>query len=285
MKLIECPRDAMQGIKAFIPTDKKIAYLKKLLQCGFDTIDIGSFVSPHAIPQMADTALVLSSLSDIDFHSKLLVIVANARGAQEAAMFEQVDYLGYPFSVSETFQKRNTNASIDQSLITLDKIRNICVQSGKEPVVYLSMAFGNPYGDAWSADEVLKWAEKMVHMEIHIISLADTIGVAKPETISYLFKEVTREFPQIEFGAHFHTTPHTWKEKVQAAYDNNCRRFDGAIKGLGGCPMAADELVGNMPMERLIEFCESNQISTGISKEYFQECLLMADSVFSAEVY
>ncbi len=285
MKLIECPRDAMQGLKAFIPTEHKVQYLKQLLKCGFDTIDIGSFVSPHAIPQMADTPLVLAALAAEVYQSKLLVIVANQRGAQEAAMFHQVDYMGYPFSVSETFQKRNTNADIEQSLITLDKIKNTCAQAGKELVVYLSMAFGNPYGDAWGADEVLKWTEKMVQLDIKVISLADTIGIAKPETISYLFKEVTKEFPQIEFGAHFHTTPTTWKEKVEAAYSNQCRRFDGAIKGFGGCPMAADELVGNMPMEHLIDFCAEKNIATGVDLKEFGVALQEADRVFSLVEY
>ncbi len=281
MKLIECPRDAMQGLKTFIPTEQKINYLRSVLKCGFDTIDIGSFVSPHAIPQMADTALVLAGLAGEEHNSKLLVIIANTRGAQEASLFQQVNYMGYPFSVSETFQKRNTNASIEQSLVTLDKIRNICHQSNKELVVYLSMAFGNPYGDAWGAEEVLKWAEKMVQMDIKVISLADTIGVAKPETISYLFKEVTQEFPEIEFGAHFHTMPQTWKSKIEAAYSNNCRRFDGAIMGFGGCPMAADTLVGNMPTERLIEFCEEKHIPTGIQHEYFDEALRQATRIFT----
>jgi hydroxymethylglutaryl-CoA lyase len=281
MKLIECPRDAMQGIKAFIPTEKKVEYLKQILQCGFDTVDIGSFVSPHAIPQMADTPLLLASLANEVYTSKLLVIVANLRGAQEACMFEQIHYLGYPFSVSETFQKRNTNTSIEQSLLQLDKIKNISVKSGKELVVYLSMAFGNPYADSWGADEVLQWAEKMVQMEIKIISLADTIGVAKPSTISYLFKEVTKAFKDIEFGAHFHTTPQSWKEKITSAYEANCRRFDGAIKGFGGCPMADDKLVGNMPTERLIEFCDEHKLSTGLNMESFNRSFQLADAVFS----
>jgi hydroxymethylglutaryl-CoA lyase len=200
-------------------------------------------------------------------------------------MFHQVNYLGYPFSVSETFQKRNTNAGIEQSLTTIDKIKNTCEKSGKELVIYLSMAFGNPYGDAWGADEVLKWTEKMVQLDIRTVSLADTIGVATPEIIAYLFKEVTKEFSHIEFGAHFHTTSNTWREKIEAAYHNNCRRFDGAIKGFGGCPMAADELVGNMPMERLIDFCNENKIGTGVDAMEFGLAMQEADKVFSLVDY
>jgi hydroxymethylglutaryl-CoA lyase len=280
VKIIECPRDAMQGIKRFIPTQDKIDYVNALLNVGFDTIDIGSFVSPHAVPQMADTALLLSNCNWHESKSKLLVIVANTRGAREASMFEQVNYLGFPFSVSPTFQKRNTNATQDEALKTVDEIQNICVRSGKELVLYLSMGFGNPYGDAWNADVVMQWAEKMSTRAIKIMSLADTVGVADAASVGYLFGEVTKQFSGIEFGAHLHTAPHNWKEKIDAAWNNGCRRFDGALKGFGGCPMAADALVGNMPTENLLSFIEEKQVDLGLNKNALVEAMRLADGVF-----
>lgn len=280
MKLIECPRDAMQGIKGFIPTEKKVEYINALLDAGFDTIDFGSFVSPKAIPQMADTALVLSKLDWSPEKSKLLAIIANVRGAMEAAMFEQVTYLGFPFSVSETFQQRNTNSSIEESLGRVAEIQNLCMRSGKQLVLYLSMGFGNPYGDPYSPEVVMQWVEKMVSMEITIISLADTIGVADPVIISRLFSELIPAYPQIEFGAHLHTTPDSWKEKVEAAYANGCRRFDGALKGYGGCPMAKDELTGNMATENLLSFFREKQVELGLQSDALVNSIKIADEIF-----
>ncbi|MGB2364605.1 MAG: hydroxymethylglutaryl-CoA lyase, partial [Flavobacteriales bacterium] len=247
MKIIECPRDAMQGIKDFIPTAQKVAYLNSLLKVGFDTLDFGSFVSPKAIPQMRDTANVLSQLDDSN--TRLLAIVANQRGADEACSFDRIDYLGYPFSVSENFQKRNTNKSIDQSLSLVEQLQNTCVKHHKSLVVYMSMAFGNPYGEHWHEDIVAKWGEKLSDLGVKIIALSDTIGVSNPDNIKPLFSLLIEEYPQIEWGAHLHTHLESWREKVEVAYNSGCRRFDGAIKGYGGCPMAKDDLVGNMPTE------------------------------------
>lgn len=282
LKIIECPRDAMQGIKRFIPTEDKVRYINALLNVGFDTIDTGSFVSPKAIPQMADTALVLSKLSWSDEKSKLLAIIANVRGAMEAAVFDEISYLGFPFSVSETFQQRNTNASIEMALHRVEEIQKISEKYRKQLVIYISMGFGNPYGDPWDPDVVMKWVEKMIQMDIKIISLADTIGVAVPEIISLLFRNLVPAFPAIEFGAHLHTTPDTWKEKVEAAFENGCRRFDGAIKGYGGCPMAKDELTGNMPTENLVSFFEERKIETGLNKEAFSIAMKEAERTFTA---
>jgi len=280
IKLIECPRDAMQGIKHFIPTEKKIEYINSLLEVGFDTIDVGSFVSPKAIPQMADTALVLSKLNWSPEKSKLLAIIANTRGAKEAAMFDQISFLGFPFSVSETFQQRNTNSSIEESLKRVEEIQNLFVKYNKQLVIYISMGFGNPYGDLWSPEIVMQWTEKMIAMGIKIISLADTIGVADPKIISMLFKDLIPQFPNVEFGAHLHTTPETWREKIEAAYENGCRRFDGAIKGYGGCPMAKDELTGNMPTENLISFFEEKGIELQLNKPAFLNSMKIADDLF-----
>ncbi|MCY7410539.1 MAG: hydroxymethylglutaryl-CoA lyase [Chitinophagales bacterium] len=280
IKLIECPRDAMQGIKGFIPTENKIAYINSILEVGFDTIDAGSFVSAKAIPQLADTALVLSKLKWSPEKSKLLTIVANKRGALEAAMFEQISYLGFPFSVSETFQQRNTNASMEEAVMRVEEIQITCSKYNKELVLYISMGFGNPYGDQWSSELVMKWIEKMIAMDVKIISLADTIGVADIKIISMLFKDLIPAFPQVEFGAHFHTTPNAWKEKIEAAYNNGCRRFDGAIKGFGGCPMAADELTGNMPTENMISFFEEKEIELEINKQAFLNAMKEADKIF-----
>jgi len=281
VKLIECPRDAMQGIKGFIPTEKKVEYINSLLEVGFDTIDFGSFVSPKAIPQMADTALVLSKLNWSPEKSKLLAIIANTRGAMEAAMFDQVTFLGFPFSVSETFQQRNTNSSIDESLKRVEEIQNLCSKYHKQLVIYISMGFGNPYGDPWNPEIVMKWVEKMIQMDIKIISLADTIGVANSKIISMLFKDLIPAYPNIEFGAHLHTTPDSWKEKIEAAYENGCRRFDGALKGYGGCPMAADELTGNMPTENLISFFKEKKIDLALNEDSLQRSMRIADHIFT----
>ncbi|MBS1658559.1 MAG: hydroxymethylglutaryl-CoA lyase [Bacteroidetes bacterium] len=280
VKLIECPRDAMQGIKGFIPTEKKAEYINALLGVGFDTIDFGSFVSPKAIPQMADTALVLSKLDWSPEKSKLLAIIANVRGAMEAAMFEPITYLGFPFSVSETFQQRNTNSSIAESLKRVEEIQNLCVKYGKQLVLYISMGFGNPYGDPYSPEIVMKWVEKMISMSIRVISLADTIGVADPQIISMLFSHLIPAYPQIEFGAHLHTTPDTWKEKIDAAYTHGCRRFDGALKGYGGCPMAKDELTGNMATENLLSFFQEKKIELELNEAALGRSMKIADEIF-----
>ena len=254
VKITECPRDAMQGIKAFIPTDQKIKYIQSLLRVGFDTIDFGSFVSPKAIPQMVDTAEVLAGLDLSITESKLLAIIANTRGAIDASKHPEIDYLGFPFSISENFQMRNTHKTIAQSVETLKEIISIAQTHQKQLVVYISMGFGNPYGDPWSADLVGEWTEKLADMGVNILSLSDTIGSSQPQTIDYLFSSLIPKYPHVEFGAHLHTTPSSWFEKVDAAYHAGCRRFDGAIQGFGGCPMAKDELTGNMPTEKLLSF-------------------------------
>ena len=254
IKIIECPRDAMQGIKQFIPTEKKVQYIQSLLRVGFDTIDFGSFVSPKAIPQMVDTAQVLSQLDLSNTKSKLLAIIANTRGAEDASKHKAINYLGYPFSISENFQMRNTHKTIAQSVITLSEILEIASKTNKEVVVYISMGFGNPYGDPWNVEIVGEWTEKLSHMGVKILSLSDTVGTSNPESIDYLFSNLIPKYPNIEFGAHLHTTPSSWFEKVDAAYKAGCYRFDGAIQGFGGCPMAKDELIGNMPTEKLLSY-------------------------------
>lgn len=259
VKIIECPRDAMQGIKAWIPTEKKVQYIQSLLRVGFDTIDFGSFVSPKAIPQMADTAEVLARLDLSKTQSKLLAIIANTRGAEEAAKHEPINYLGYPFSISENFQMRNTHKTIAESVVTLQEILDVANTANKEVVVYISMGFGNPYGDPWNVEIVGEWTEKLSAMGVKILSLSDTIGSSNPESINYLFSNLIPKYPHIEFGAHLHTTPTTWFEKVDAAYNAGCKRFDGAIQGFGGCPMAKDELTGNMPTEKLLSYFTSKQ--------------------------
>ena len=278
MKIIECPRDAMQGIKDFIPTAQKVAYLNSLLKVGFDTLDFGSFVSPKAIPQMRDTANVLSQLDDSN--TSLLAIVANKRGADEACSFDRIDYLGYPFSVSENFQKRNTNKSIDQSLSLVEQLQNTCVKHHKSLVVYISMAFGNPYGEQWHEDILAKWGEKLSDLGVKIIALSDTIGVSNPNNIKPLFSLLINEYPQIEWGAHLHTHLESWREKVEAAYNSGCRRFDGAIKGYGGCPMAKDDLVGNMPTEKLLSFTQEKKIETAINTLAFESAYNKAIDLF-----
>ncbi|MFT5848252.1 MAG: hydroxymethylglutaryl-CoA lyase [Psychroserpens sp.] len=259
IKIIECPRDAMQGIKDFIPTDKKVQYIQSLLRVGFDTIDFGSFVSPKAIPQMVDTAEVLSQLDLSTTTSKLLAIIANTRGAQDACEHPEIDYLGYPFSISENFQMRNTHKTIAQSVVTLSEILELANKSNKEVVVYISMGFGNPYGDPWNVDIVGEWTERLSKMGVKILSLSDTIGSSDPENINYLFSNLIPAYSNIEFGAHLHTTPTTWHEKVHAAFKAGCFRFDGAIQGFGGCPMAKDELTGNMPTEKLLSYFTSSK--------------------------
>lgn len=282
IKLIECPRDAMQGLSAFIPTDRKIAYINALLKVGFDTIDFGSFVSPKVIPQLRDTTEVLQGLDLSSTSSKLLAIVANERGGQEAASWEAIKYLGYPFSVSEVFQKRNTNHSIAESLDLVQSLLEICDRNGKELVVYISMGFGNPYGETWSVELVEDWCSKLAFLGVRTLSLSDTIGTSNPDNINYLFGTLIPALPEVEFGAHLHTTPDTWREKVESAYNSGCRRFDGAIKGFGGCPMADDELVGNMPMEKLLTFVQDKQIDHGLNLLAFESAYNKAIDVFPA---
>ena len=281
VKLIECPRDAMQGIKShFISTEKKALYLNSLLKVGFDTIDFGSFVSPKAIPQMRDTADVLRKLDLSSTTSKLLAIVANLRGATDAVQFEEIDYLGYPFSISENFQMRNTHKTIEESLVILDEILNLADTSNKEVVAYLSMGFGNPYGDPWNVEIVGEWTEKLASMGVKILSLSDTIGSSTPEVISYLFSNLIPKYPNIEFGAHLHTTLDSWFEKVDSAYKAGCIRFDGAIKGYGGCPMAKDELTGNMPTEKLVSYFTQQKANTGVKPMSFESAFNKALEVF-----
>jgi len=280
IKIVECPRDAMQGLKPFIPTETKARYINHLLKVGFHTIDFGSFVSPKAIPQMKDTAQVLEQLDVQEGGAHLLAIVANKRGANDAAPFKKIKYLGYPFSISETFQLRNTNATIEESVDRVKAIQDICVNANKELVLYISMGFGNPYGDPWNVEIVQKWVEQLRALDISIFQLSDTIGVANPVNIEYLFSNLIEAYPDLEFGAHFHTQAHNWREKIEAAYNNGCRRFDGAIKGFGGCPMAKDELTGNMPTENLFRFCEESGIDSGIDKGLFKEALKMVFDVF-----
>ncbi|AXT50773.1 hydroxymethylglutaryl-CoA lyase [Aquimarina sp. BL5] len=281
IKIIECPRDAMQGIKDFIPTEKKVQYIQSLLRCGFDTIDFGSFVSPKAIPQMVDTAEVLSQLDLSTTESKLLAIIANVRGANDAAQHKEIDYLGYPFSISENFQMRNTHKTIAESVETLQEILNIADRSNKEVVAYLSMGFGNPYGDPWNVEIVGDWTEKLNTMGVKILSLSDTVGTSNPEIIEYLYANLIPKYPDIEFGAHLHTTPTSWHEKVDAAYKAGCRRFDGAIQGFGGCPMAKDELTGNMPTERMLSYFTAEKADTNVKMMSFESAHNEATKIFT----
>lgn len=280
MKLIECPRDAMQGWHRSISTDEKVAYLNALLKVGFDTLDFGSFVSPKAIPQMADTAAVISRLDMSHVRSKLLAIVANQRGAEEAVVFDEIAYLGYPFSISETFQLRNTNKTIEASLELVETLQELCIKNTKQLVVYISMGFGNPYGDPYDPSVALKWVDELVRRDITTISLADTVGIANPEIITQLFSTLIPAYPAVEFGAHFHSAPHNWEEKVAAAYDQGCRRFDSAIKGIGGCPMAKDELVGNLATERLLDFSIQRHEQLGLDSAALQAAQEIADRIF-----
>ena len=279
MKIIECPRDAMQGIKEFIPTSTKIAYINQLLKVGFHTIDFGSFVSEKAIPQLKDTAEVLAGLDLSNTSSKLLSIIANTRGAETACNFEEINYLGFPLSVSEEFQKRNTNKSIEESLRVVEEIQNLSVKNNKELLVYLSMAFGNPYGENYHPDIVAELTEKLKQLDVSIVALSDTIGVSDPSNITPLFSTLIKEYPTIEFGAHFHTTSDKWEEKVDSAYLNGCRRFDSALKGFGGCPMAKDDLTGNMPTEKLITYFTED---LGLSNQELEISLMISSSVFKS---
>jgi hydroxymethylglutaryl-CoA lyase len=283
LELIECPRDAMQGIHQFIPTQTKINYLNLLLRAGFHSLDFGSFVSPKAIPQLADTPEVIEKLESNSGQTKLLAIVANLRGAQTACSYAQIQYIGFPFSISETFQQRNTNSSVQDSLKTVEAMQQLCVAHGKTLVVYLSMGFGNPYGDPYSSDLLIEWSNKMAALGVSILSLSDTIGIANPNTIKDVFSALIPALPQITFGAHLHTTPDTWEEKMAAAWEAGCQRFDGAIKGFGGCPMATDALTGNMPMENILHFLDKNKVAHGIDSTVFDQAMLMANEVFPVE--
>ena len=280
LKLIECPRDAMQGWKTFIPTEQKIAYLNSLLQVGFHTLDFGSFVSPKAIPQMADTKEVLDGLNLSSTTTKLLAIVANTRGAEEALQYDAIDFLGFPLSLSETFQQRNTNASIKDALVRVDEIQELCKRKKTRLVVYLSMGFGNPYGDTYSEEIVFEYADLLMQKGVQIISLADTVGVATAEGVQKITAHLVQSLPQVEIGVHLHSTAFNWKEKVEAAYNGGCRRFDGALKGIGGCPMANDELVGNMNTEWLLRFFEEKGEDLHINQQALQMSLQLADSIF-----
>jgi hydroxymethylglutaryl-CoA lyase len=282
MKIIECPRDAMQGLETFIPTDRKIAYINSLLEVGFDSIDFGSFVSAKAIPQMKDTKEVLAGINWRKSKSKLLAIVANTRGAEEASAFEGITYLGFPLSISETFQQRNTNKSIAEALSTLEEIQNICERTEKKLVTYISMGFGNPYGDPYEIKLVANFVDIINTIGCRIISLSDTIGVSNPENIAFLFSNLSKQFPEIEWGAHLHSNPSTSLEKIDAAYKAGCRRFDGAIRGFGGCPMAKDELVGNMATETILSYLKENRVATSIDEKAFVEALSLADRTFPA---
>jgi len=281
INLIECPRDAMQGWTHFIPTEKKIEYINALLKVGFNTIDFGSFVSPKAIPQMADTKEVLKDLQWETSKTKLLAIIANTRGAEEAIHYDAITYLGFPFSISPTFQLRNTNSTIEESLKRVEEIQELCFKNNKELVIYLSMGFGNPYGDEYNQDILLHWANEISKMDINIISLADTVGLAKPEQIKLALEMLIPKFPSVEFGVHLHSSSLNLYEKLQAAVDTGCRRFDGALKGIGGCPMAQDDLVGNMPTELMISYFEEKKMIIDLNKDALQHCMQLANEIFA----
>jgi len=280
IQLIECPRDAMQGWKSFISTEKKIAYINQLLKVGFDTIDFGSFVSPKAIPQMADTKEVINGLDLENSNSRLLAIVANRRGAEEAVAYDEITFLGFPFSISPTFQLRNTNSTIGESLKRVEEIQELCVADNKQLVIYLSMGFGNPYGDEYNEDILLKWADVMVAKGINIISLADTVGVATPEQISFALNTLVPKYPSTTIGVHLHSTPANWKAKLEASVAAGCQRFDGALKGIGGCPMAQDDLVGNMNSELMISYLEEKGLIQGLNNEALHKSLQLASEIF-----
>ena len=280
MQLIECPRDAMQGWKNFITTEKKIEYINSLLEVGFHTIDFGSFVSPKAIPQMADTKEVVQKLNLDNTKTKLLAIVANTRGAQEAVVYDEITYLGFPFSISPTFQMRNANSTIEESLSRVGEIQDLCFKNNKQLVIYLSMGFGNPYGDEYNEEILLKWTNEMIGREIKIISLADTIGVATPSQISFALNTLIPKYPKIVIGVHLHTTSANWKEKLNAAVDSGCQRFDGALKGIGGCPMAQDDLVGNMNTEFIISYLDEKNMLGDLNKDALRKSLQLASEIF-----
>lgn len=282
MKLIECPRDAMQGLPDFIPTATKTAYLNTLLRVGFDTLDFGSFVSPKAIPQLRDTAEVLAGLDLSTTKTKLLAIVANRRGAETAVQHPEISYLGFPLSMSETFQRRNTNQTTAEALADVAAMHALCERHGKTLVTYLSMGFGNPYGDAWSPEIVTDFTQQLAALGVRIVALSDTVGASTAATIAPLFSALIPAFPTIEFGAHLHTTPTSWHEKVTAAYQAGCRRFDGAIGGIGGCPMAADELTGNMATENLLDFLAEISVDSGLDLSAFAQARAMATNIFAA---
>jgi hydroxymethylglutaryl-CoA lyase len=278
--LVECPRDAMQGWPHFIKTEDKVRYINSLLKVGFDTIDFGSFVSPKAIPQMADTKEVLKGLQLTANSSKLLAIIANTRGAEEAVVYDEITYLGFPFSISPTFQQRNTNSSIEESLVRLDEIQELCLKNEKELVVYLSMGFGNPYGDEYNEGILLHWANEMVQRNISIISLADTVGMATPQQVSLALQTLIPKYPATTFGVHLHSTPYNLKAKLEAAVNAGCKRFDGALKGIGGCPMAQDDLVGNMNTELMVDYMQSRKLLDTLNDEALQESLMIASEIF-----
>ena len=280
IKITECPRDAMQGIHDFIPTEVKAAYINLLLQVGFDTIDFGSFVSPKAIPQLQDTADVLKKLDLTNIKSKLLAIIANYRGAEDAVKHEEITYLGYPFSISETFQLRNTNSTIEQAFETVQQINELSHKNGRQLLVYLSMGFGNPYGDEWNTGIIERWAEKMVAEGIKNIALADTIGIADADQIISIYPNLCRLFPKTEFGIHLHSTPDTWQPKIAAAHQSGCKRFDTALKGYGGCPMAKDDLTGNIATENLLAYLKIQNEPTGLNMDKFQEAMNYSGKVF-----
>ena len=282
LQLVECPRDAMQGLREWVPTELKVAYINHLLACGFHTIDFGSFVSPKAIPQMRDTADVLNGLK-LNGQTKLLSIVANLRGATDAVSFSEIDYLGYPFSISEEFQRRNTNSTISESIKLVEEIQNLCVNRGKKLVVYLSMGFGNPYGEEWNPGIVMAWTKKLQDaLGIEIIALSDTIGCAKEQDVSNLFSLLTGELKQVNVGAHFHTKPNSSTRIIEAAFDAGCRRFDSAIRGFGGCPMAKDDLTGNLPTEELIDYFNKNKINHNIINESFDLAYSFSSKIFNS---
>lgn len=280
VSLVECPRDAMQGWHRMIPAADKIRYLNSLLQVGFDTLDFGSFVSPKAIPQMADTKEVIAGLNLQNTATKLLTIVANTRGAEEAVVYDEIRYLGFPFSISPTFQLRNTHSSMEESLLRIESIQELCTKNHKELVVYLSMGFGNPYGDVYSAEILLEWADRMVAMGIRILSLADTVGLATPEQVGFACSTLIPKYPMVRFGVHLHATSGNWQAKLEAALHAGCSRFDGALKGIGGCPMAQDELVGNMDTEKMIDWFAAKGLLPALNKEALQESLRMATEIF-----
>jgi hydroxymethylglutaryl-CoA lyase len=280
IKLIECPRDAMQGIHQFIDTDLKAAYLNLLLQVGFDTLDFGSFVSPKAIPQLRDTREVLARLDLSNTRTKLLAIVANLRGVEEAVEHPEITYLGFPFSISETFQQRNTNSSISESLVTIEKMLELVDKSNKTAVIYLSMGFGNPYGDEWNVELVERWADALVERGVKILSLADTTGVSSPEKIRYLLPRLIEHFPEVEVGVHLHSTAASRVEKIDAAYNVGCRRFDSALKGFGGCPMASDELTGNIATEDLIVYLTKKGLDLHLDLEKWAEAIAFSPLIF-----
>ena len=280
ISLVECPRDAMQGWKKLIPTKNKINYINSLLKVGFHTIDFGSFVSPKAIPQMADTREVYEGLELEGTKSELLAIIANVRGAEDAAAYEMIRYLGFPFSISPTFQQRNTNSSLEESLDRIKAIQEICHRSGKILVVYLSMGFGNPYGDDYNEEILLQWSEQMVQNNVSIISLADTVGIASPAQISFALQTLIPKFPDTVFGVHLHSSPLNFESKLHAAIQSGCKRIDGALKGIGGCPMAQDELVGNMNTELIISYLENKERLSGLNKEALEKSLVLASELF-----